>query len=166
VDSEQLPRRLASQVVGGFKREIAFLGPPLPTRGPELRATGTASPRSPPTPDPVWWQATRRPRTAASPNTPRVEDRIHEAEATGPRNLPCHRTDAIAAWLEIILAATDLVAWSKLIGFTEHLELTTCEIDTTGAATDRCVGRIASALQMSGITPYRMVRMRAMPTRK
>jgi hypothetical protein len=47
----------------------------------------------------------------------RVEDRIRQAEATGLANLPCHRFDANAAWLEIILAATDLVAWTKLIGF-------------------------------------------------
>ena len=60
----------------------------------------------------------------------RVEDRIRQAKATGLRNLPCHRSDANAAWLEIILAATDLVAWSKLIGFTEHPDLATCEIGT------------------------------------
>ncbi|MCW2659817.1 MAG: Transposase [Mycobacterium sp.] len=60
----------------------------------------------------------------------RVEDRIREAKATGLTNLPFHSFDANAAWLEIILAATDLVAWSKLIGFTDHRELTTCEIDT------------------------------------
>ncbi|MDT5257106.1 MAG: hypothetical protein QOD10_2186 [Mycobacterium sp.] len=60
----------------------------------------------------------------------RVEDRIREAKATGLRNLPCHRAEANAAWLEIILSATDLVAWSQLIGFTEHPELATCEIDT------------------------------------
>ena len=47
----------------------------------------------------------------------RVEDRIRQAAATGLANLPCHRFDANAAWLEIILAATDLVAWTKLIGF-------------------------------------------------
>jgi hypothetical protein len=46
------------------------------------------------------------------------------------RNLPCHRADANAAWLEIILAATDLVAWTKLISFVEHLDLARCEIDT------------------------------------
>jgi hypothetical protein len=45
-----------------------------------------------------------------------MEDRIRQAEATGLHNLPCHRFDANAAWLEIILAATDLVAWTKLIG--------------------------------------------------
>lgn len=60
----------------------------------------------------------------------RVEDRIREAKATGLRNLPCHRAQANAAWLEIILAATDLVAWAQLIGFTEHPELARCEIDT------------------------------------
>ena len=60
----------------------------------------------------------------------RVEDRIREAKATGLRNLPCHRAEANAAWLEIILAATDLVAWSKLIGFTDQPDLATCEIDT------------------------------------
>jgi hypothetical protein len=60
----------------------------------------------------------------------RVEDRIREAKSTGLRNLPCHRAEANAAWLEIILAATDLVAWAQLIGFTEHPELARCEIDT------------------------------------
>jgi hypothetical protein len=60
----------------------------------------------------------------------RVEDRIRQAKATGLRNLPCHRAEANAAWLEIILAATDLVAWSKLIGFIEQPDLATCEIDT------------------------------------
>jgi hypothetical protein len=60
----------------------------------------------------------------------RVEDRIRQAKATGLRNLPCHRAEANAAWLEIILAATDLVAWSKLIGFTDHPDLAACEIGT------------------------------------
>ncbi len=60
----------------------------------------------------------------------RVEDRIRQAKATGLRNLPCHAFDANAAWIEIILAATDLIAWTKLIGFTSHPELATCEIET------------------------------------
>lgn len=60
----------------------------------------------------------------------RVEDRIRQAKATGLANLPCHRFDANAAWLEIILAATDLVAWTKLIGFHGHTDLATCEIAT------------------------------------
>jgi hypothetical protein len=60
----------------------------------------------------------------------RVEDRIRQAKATGLRNLPCHRAQANAAWLEIIMAATDLVSWTKLIGFTENPDLATCEIAT------------------------------------
>ena len=60
----------------------------------------------------------------------RVEDRIRQAKATGLANLPCHRFDANAAWLEIILAATDLVAWTELIGFHGHTDLASCEIAT------------------------------------
>ena len=60
----------------------------------------------------------------------RVEDRIRQAKASGLRGLPCHRFDANAAWLEVVLAATDLVAWTKLIGFGEYPELARCEIDT------------------------------------
>ncbi len=39
----------------------------------------------------------------------RVEDRIRQAKATGLSNLPFTAIQANAAWLEIILAATD---WS------------------------------------------------------
>jgi len=60
----------------------------------------------------------------------RVEDRIRQAKATGLRNLPFNAFDANAAWLEIIMAATDLVSWSKLIGFTDHPDLARCEIAT------------------------------------
>ncbi len=58
----------------------------------------------------------------------RVEDRIREAKAAGLANLPCHDFDSNAAWLEIILAAADLVAWTQLIGFTDTPELARCEI--------------------------------------
>ncbi len=60
----------------------------------------------------------------------RVEDRIREAKATGLRNLPFNAFDANAAWLEIVMAAIDLIAWTKLIGFAEAPELARCEIDT------------------------------------
>jgi len=60
----------------------------------------------------------------------RVEDRIREAKATGLANLPCHSFEANAAWLEIILAAADLVAWAKLIGFVDQIEIARCEIAT------------------------------------
>jgi hypothetical protein len=59
-----------------------------------------------------------------------VEDRIRQAKATGLANLPFNSFDANAAWLEIIMAATDLIAWTKLIGFTDHPDLARCEIET------------------------------------
>jgi DDE family transposase len=60
----------------------------------------------------------------------RVEDRIRELKATGLHNLPCHAFDANAAWLEIILAAADLVTWTRLIGFISHPGLARAEITT------------------------------------
>jgi len=60
----------------------------------------------------------------------RVEDRIRELKNTGLRNLPCHSFDANAAWLEIVLAAADLVTWTRLLGFSAHPELARTEITT------------------------------------
>jgi len=60
----------------------------------------------------------------------RVEDRIRQAKATGMRNFPCHHYAANAAWLEIVMTAMDLVAWSKLLGFADEPDLATCEIAT------------------------------------
>lgn len=60
----------------------------------------------------------------------RVEDRIRELKATGLRNLPCHSFWANAAWLEIVLAATDLVTWARLIGFRSQPGLARAEIAT------------------------------------
>lgn len=45
-------------------------------------------------------------------------------------NLPCQAFDANAAWLEIVLAATDLVTWTRIIGFTDHPRLARTEIAT------------------------------------
>ncbi|BBZ60670.1 IS1380 family transposase [Mycolicibacterium monacense] len=60
----------------------------------------------------------------------RVEDRIRELKNTGLRNLPCHGFWANAAWLEIVLAAADLVTWARLIGFTSDPTLARAEIAT------------------------------------
>jgi Transposase DDE domain group 1 len=60
----------------------------------------------------------------------RVEDRIRELKATGLRNLPCHSFWANAAWLEVVLAAADLVTWTRLIGFSGHPGLARTEITT------------------------------------
>jgi len=58
----------------------------------------------------------------------RVEDRIRQAKAMGLRNFPCHDFQANTAWLEIVMTATDLVAWTKLIGFTHDPDTARCEI--------------------------------------
>ena len=60
----------------------------------------------------------------------RVEDRIRELKATGLRNLPCQGFSANAAWLEIVLAAADLITWTRLLGFRAHPELARAEITT------------------------------------
>lgn len=59
----------------------------------------------------------------------RVEDRIRQAKATGLRNFPCKAWNENQAWLETVLAATDLVCWTRLIGFVDIPELACCEID-------------------------------------
>ena len=51
---------------------------------------------------------------------------IGEPDEFGPGD----RFGEVAAWLEIIMAATDLIAWTKLIGFTDHPDLARCEIET------------------------------------
>ena len=33
-------------------------------------------------------------------------------------------------WLEIVMAATDLIAWSKLLGFADQPDLARCEVAT------------------------------------
>ena len=58
----------------------------------------------------------------------RMEDRIRQAKAAGMRNLPCKEAAENHAWLECVLAAADLVVWSKLICFADDPELATCEI--------------------------------------
>jgi hypothetical protein len=60
----------------------------------------------------------------------RVEDRIREAKNTGLRNLPCRGFDENAAWLETLLTATDLVCWTKLLGFADTPALAHAEIAT------------------------------------
>jgi hypothetical protein len=60
----------------------------------------------------------------------RVEDRIRQAKASGLRNLPCRGFAENTAWLQTLLAATDLVCWAKLLGFTGTPVLAHAEIAT------------------------------------
>ena len=51
----------------------------------------------------------------------RVEDRIRAAKATGLRNLPCRGYAQNKVWLELSLAAADLLTWAQALCFTGHL---------------------------------------------
>ncbi|MFE0187889.1 IS1380 family transposase [Streptomyces sp. NPDC058989] len=48
----------------------------------------------------------------------RAEDRIRNARATGPRNLPLHDTAQNQIWLEIVQLALDLLAWMPMLALT------------------------------------------------
>jgi hypothetical protein len=58
----------------------------------------------------------------------RVEDRIREAKATGLRNLPCRAWNENLAWLQVVLTAVDLIAWTKTICFADIADLARCEV--------------------------------------
>ncbi len=58
----------------------------------------------------------------------RVEDRIREAKSTGLRNFPCRAWNENNAWLQVVLTATDLIAWTQLIAFKHVPQLARCEI--------------------------------------
>jgi hypothetical protein len=45
----------------------------------------------------------------------RIEDRIRAAKATGLRNLPFDRWRRNAVWLELVLAAQDLLCWAQAL---------------------------------------------------
>lgn len=75
-----------------------------------------------------------------------VEDRIQQAKATGMRNFSCHSFTSNQAWLEIVLSAIDLIAWSKLIGFKEQPGLARCEV----AAYRYRVPHVAARIRRSG----------------
>jgi hypothetical protein len=45
----------------------------------------------------------------------RVEDRIRCAKATGLENLPFHAFSDNAAWVELVLVATDIISWTQIL---------------------------------------------------
>jgi len=51
----------------------------------------------------------------------RVEDRIRTGKATGLRNLPCKQYQQNKVWLELCLAAADLLTWTQAVCFTGDL---------------------------------------------
>ena len=78
----------------------------------------------------------------------RVEDRIRQGKAAGLKNLPCAEAEENDAWLECVLAAADLVCWSKLLCFADNADLARCEITAFRykilhmAARITCSGRV------------------------
>jgi hypothetical protein len=79
-----------------------------------------------------------------------VEDRIRQAKAAGLRNLPCKEVAENCAWLELVLAAADLVSWSRLICFSDDPVLSRCEI----AAFRYRVLHMAARITRSGRVTY------------
>ena len=55
-----------------------------------------------------------------------VEDRIREGKGTGMRNLPFPDMARNQVWLELVMAAQDLIAWTQALAFTG--ELSRCEV--------------------------------------
>jgi hypothetical protein len=51
----------------------------------------------------------------------RVEDRIRCGKTTGLRNLPCRGYEQNKVWLELSLAAADLLTWTQALCFNGHL---------------------------------------------
>ncbi|WP_072804117.1 IS1380 family transposase [Rhodococcoides yunnanense] len=50
----------------------------------------------------------------------RCEDRIRSAKDSGLTNLPLHGFDQNRIWLAIVQLALDLMAWTQMLGFTDH----------------------------------------------
>jgi hypothetical protein len=74
----------------------------------------------------------------------RVEDRIRQAKAAGLMNLPCRDSPENRVWLELVLAAADLVAWSKLLCFADQPDLARCEIDAYRYRILHIAGRVTT----------------------
>jgi len=74
----------------------------------------------------------------------RVEDRIRTGKATGLRNLPCKGYDQNRVWLELSLAAADLLTWAQALCFDGALAR--CE----PAAFRYRVGHVAARLVRTG----------------
>lgn len=79
----------------------------------------------------------------------RVEDRIREAKNTGLRNLPCRAFAENTAWLHTLLTATDLVCWTKLLGFRHSPTLSHAEIATFRNLVLHVAGRITHSARQT-----------------
>jgi len=71
----------------------------------------------------------------------RVEDRIRNAKASGLENLPCQGFAANQVWLELVLMAADLVAWTQRLCL--RGEFTRAEPKRLRYCLWHCAGRLA-----------------------
>jgi hypothetical protein len=79
----------------------------------------------------------------------RVEDRIRDAKAMGLRNLPFRDVVPNGAWLQLVLCAMDLVAWTKALCLDG--ELATAEPKRLRYAFLHAAGRIAHSARTTTI---------------
>lgn len=59
-------------------------------------------------------------------------------------NLPCRDSPENRVWLELVLAATDLVAWLKLLCFADQPSLARCAIDAYRYRILHAAGRLTT----------------------
>jgi hypothetical protein len=79
----------------------------------------------------------------------RVEDRIRDAKAMGLRNLPFRDVVPNGAWMQLVLCAMDLVAWTKALCL--EGELRTAEPKRLRYAFLHAAGRIAHSARATTI---------------
>ena len=89
------------------------------------RRRASGSPRSSPTPRPGSCPVSWPVWTCGTASTPGSRTGSGRPRRPGMRNFPCHSYAANSAWLEIVMTAIDLVAWSKLLGFADEPDLAT-----------------------------------------
>lgn len=58
----------------------------------------------------------------------RVEDRIRQAKATGLARFPAEGFAENTAWLQVVMIATDLLTWTKLLAYQDHPSIGRAEI--------------------------------------
>jgi hypothetical protein len=83
----------------------------------------------------------------------RVEDRIRCGKETGIRNLPCHAFAANAYWLELALAAADLLCWSQASCFTTPSPAPNQQPSATRSSTSPHYSSAPPAVDTSNSTP-------------
>jgi hypothetical protein len=72
-----------------------------------------------------------------------VEDRIREGKDTGMRNLPFPEMARNQVWLELVMAAQDLIAWTQALAL--EGELSRCEVKRLRYRLIHQAGRLVSS---------------------